>query len=223
MIQEALSNISELSKEELEMLKFRPYTINGGPSIMLIPKTFFPFIPKGTEVFSIYGDKLVLGKNYIDMNPVDGYILYGVVPKEEEEEKLTVPVGDVMQYCYFEAIPWYLNRIGSTSEKDRKSATHFHDLHSSYQGVDARAEYMKEHLIPGLAYLLLFSAISIIFHGNNRKAYESVVDFVGYSPVEGDWSFAEKFIEDELRVRMTPEDIKKVSLGTHRKKHSSTN
>jgi hypothetical protein len=217
MFKDILSNVSYMSKDELELLSFRPFKLKSGLLIMLIPKRLLSFIADGTKVISVDGDNLVIGSDYIDPKSSDGYVLYGVTPCEEVN-RLAIPIGDVIKHAYFEAIPWYLMRIGSAVGEVRPSAYHFTTIHSSFQGVSSRAEYMADHPLEGLSYLLLFSAISNIFHGNNRKVFEAVVDHIGYSPVEGDWGKGEKFIEDELRVRMTPDDIKKVSLGIHRKK-----
>lgn len=217
MLNENLAKLMEMSKDQLEMLQFRPYRIKDGTLIMLVPKMFFPIIPDGTVLTSTEGYQVTVGKSYIDTQSVDGYILYGLVPKEVEK-KVSVDVKEIMQYTYFEGIPWYLMRIGATTAKDiRPSAYHFTTIHSSHQGVAERGEYLEEHPLEGLSYLLLFCAVSRIFHGTNKRIFDDVVESLGYSPIEGDWTSGEKFIEDELRHRMTPLDIKRVSLKTHLK------
>lgn len=217
MFTEIVNSLSSMSKEDLKMLGFLPYNTKNGITIMLIPKMMLSLLPKGTKVISIDGNILTIGTNHIDATSVEGYILYGILPKKIEN-KISIDIGDVIQYTYFEAVPWYLNKIGCIKEIPRSSSYHFTAINSGYQGISSRAEYIENNPIQGLSYLLLFSAVSIIFHGGNKRVFEDVADYMEYNPVKGDWTDGEKFIVDELKCRMSTEDINRIKEKRNKKK-----
>lgn len=78
-------NLYELSYEELEWLGFKPFNLNNGIKIMLIPDYLYSSLPRGTRVISVRGDVLVLGTNKIDVMPFSGHLAYGLIHRLEND------------------------------------------------------------------------------------------------------------------------------------------
>lgn len=73
-----LIDFSNVGKEELESLGFTFYKLRDNSYIMLIPIYILPAIPKGTEIKSVFGKKVVVGVGNIDLDTRGGYIAYGI-------------------------------------------------------------------------------------------------------------------------------------------------
>lgn len=70
-----LGDITKLSKEELNILGFEKWEER---DLYLIPLWAFDLIPDGTELESIGGDKVIKGKDEIDLDVRFGCIAYGL-------------------------------------------------------------------------------------------------------------------------------------------------
>lgn len=71
-----LGDITKLSKEELNILGFEKWEEER--DLYLIPLWAFDLIPDGTELESIGGDKVIKGKDEIDLDVRFGCIAYGL-------------------------------------------------------------------------------------------------------------------------------------------------
>jgi len=60
-------------------------------TMYLLPKSAYLSLPIGTEIYSLEGEKFVVGEDEIDLSDTDGYLDYGVIkekaPNKEPEWK----------------------------------------------------------------------------------------------------------------------------------------
>jgi len=76
LLKEIIGDITTLSKEELKELGFAKWEEER--ELYLIPLWAFDLIPDGTELESISGDKIIKGKDEIDLDVRFGCIAYGL-------------------------------------------------------------------------------------------------------------------------------------------------
>jgi hypothetical protein len=51
-------------------------------TIYLVPKFGYLSLPVGTVMYSILGERVVVGEDYIDMDTRNGYLAYGILEEE---------------------------------------------------------------------------------------------------------------------------------------------
>ena len=84
-IKEDIDYLEKLLKEEKiteEEFKEKKQKYLNTKGLMLIPLWLFPLLPKGTEVISIFGDKITYDGKNISNDVRMGCIAYGIVPKK---------------------------------------------------------------------------------------------------------------------------------------------
>lgn len=76
-------DFSNLTADEAKELRFSRWD----DDLWLIPLYLVPILPKGLEVTSIGGEKLIVGKDYIDNDIRCGCVAYGIEIKNKKEGK----------------------------------------------------------------------------------------------------------------------------------------
>lgn len=71
--------IADKTRDELVALGCRPWDESG---LMLLPAKLLDEVDEGTELTSIFGAKVVVGRDYIDRDTRFGLLAVGVFPKE---------------------------------------------------------------------------------------------------------------------------------------------
>lgn len=61
---------------------FAPGVGMDGKVIYLVPESKYNKLPKGTELYSINGKRVIKGKDKIDDDTRGGYLAYGIMPDE---------------------------------------------------------------------------------------------------------------------------------------------
>ncbi|MFA5559314.1 MAG: hypothetical protein WDA59_07705 [Methanofastidiosum sp.] len=56
-------------------------------TMYLIPKSAYLSLPVGTEIYSLEGEKFVIGEDEIDMTATEGYLDYGILKETPEAKK----------------------------------------------------------------------------------------------------------------------------------------
>ena len=69
----------KITEEEFKEKKQKYLNTKG---LMLIPLWLFPLLPIGTEVISIFGDKIIYDGKNVNNDIRMGCIAYGIVPKK---------------------------------------------------------------------------------------------------------------------------------------------
>ena len=72
----------KLAAAELMLMGFGNWN---GKGLLLIPLALYDKIPDGTEVIAIDGDKLVKGKDHIDLDTRAGLLAFGILPHQYQE------------------------------------------------------------------------------------------------------------------------------------------
>ena len=72
-----LVDLETMTAEKAKELRFRRWDENM-PNLWLLPLWFVPILPIGTELTSIFGEKLVYDGNNIDLDIRFGCIAYGI-------------------------------------------------------------------------------------------------------------------------------------------------
>lgn len=75
---ENLLKEEKITKEEFDIRQQKYLNTSG---LMLIPLWLFPLLPKGIEVTSIFGEKIIYDGKNINNDVRMGCIAYGIVPK----------------------------------------------------------------------------------------------------------------------------------------------
>ena len=70
---------TRMSKAALLELGFRQY--NEASNLMLVPDKLYEEIPNGTTLTSIFGEKVVKGTDYIDLDTRFGLLAFGIIPE----------------------------------------------------------------------------------------------------------------------------------------------
>lgn len=78
-----LINFNELTPTQAYELGFRKW--DEEDNLYLIPLWLYKALPDGLEVTSIDGDKLIVGKDYLDNDIRFGVLAFGIKLKEEEQ------------------------------------------------------------------------------------------------------------------------------------------
>lgn len=70
-------NFFELTKEDADFLEFGKFSTEH-ENLRLIPSYLFDILPKGLEVVCLTGEKLIIGKDYIDDDARGGLLAYAL-------------------------------------------------------------------------------------------------------------------------------------------------
>jgi len=75
-----------LKKADMEQLGFKPYAINALATIYLFPKYLYRDLPRGLNVYTIFGGRYVVGDEELSPNTThrsgEGYLEFGLLPSE---------------------------------------------------------------------------------------------------------------------------------------------
>lgn len=90
-------DFNDITVEDAKLLRFRKWKGN----LYLIPLYLLSALPDGLVVYSILGDKKIIGKDYIDNDIRFGCIAYGIkIGRDDEEEVMDEETIDLIKTLY---------------------------------------------------------------------------------------------------------------------------